>query len=130
MKYLVPVFTLIAGLIIGYFLFNTSCPVIEEPGLTTRERLFNLSNEKTEDLPLSWSHTSSNGEGLTQRVAKNGLVKVGENLYRGNCDLRTAVKLWEESPDHNKVLDKGFKNLVITGTEIDSECYISYEAEI
>lgn len=55
-----------------------------------------------------WEH-DSNGCNFDCRVNSSEINKyttwVGENLYKGKCDIDSAYKLWEQSPTHKAVLD-------------------------
>lgn len=97
-----------------------------ESGLTT------IAREKIKNLETTgyWSHTNSNGCSFRCRVrsylATNGgrYSWIGENLYKGTCDVDNAYRLWELSPAHNEVLKHGYdEQVLLTGKYGGSGCY-------
>lgn len=100
--------------------------VTSESGLTV------IAKEKVKDLETTgyWSHTNSNGCSFRCRVrsylATNGgrYSWIGENLYKGTCDVDNAYRLWELSPAHNEVLKHGYdEQVLLTGKYGKSGCY-------
>jgi len=100
--------------------------VTSESGLTV------IAKEKVKDLETTgyWSHTNSNGCSFRCRVrsylATNGgrYSWIGENLYKGTCDVDNAYGLWELSPAHNEVLKHGYdEQVLLTGKYGESGCY-------
>ena len=104
---------------------------VEKPEGKELNYLSTLANDKLKDLGNTdyWSHTNSDGCDFGCRAAKPSdrpLETVGENLYKGNCDLETSLRLWKESPTHKAILDKGFTNLVMMGKQKGDMCYVVY----
>lgn len=75
-----------------------------------------------------WSHTDIHNQSFKDRLEMFNLSYdykwAGENLYRGECDLTNAYKLWEKSSSHKKVLDKPADYKVISKSEYENQkCY-------
>lgn len=77
-----------------------------------------------------WSHDLSDGTTLGERVneVSVGYANYSEILYKGRCDLRNAVDMWEQSPSHNAVLENPQNNymamLMIADPHNEGNCYI------
>lgn len=90
-----------------------------------RPSLMDLASEKMEVMKKDQELSHSNGD-CDFDCRTRGMSRVGENLYKGDCDLEYAMKLWKESPTHKEILDLGFKDMVILGEQSGEYCYITY----
>jgi uncharacterized protein YkwD len=77
-----------------------------------------------------WSHTNSNGCSFNCRVNSYLVTRggkytwIGENLYRGICDVNNAYRLWRLSPTHNEILKHKSNKQVLIGYEFEPGlCY-------
>ena len=72
----------------------------------------------------NWSHDSI-GCNYQCRVNKTMYSWVGENLYKGDCDVNQAYKLWNNSPTHLALLQKQSDiELLSVSIPVDGQCYI------
>lgn len=88
-----------------------------------------FANNKLDDLQQTghWSHTNSDGCGFQCRTMdyRDKYTWIGENLYKGSCDIDNAYKLWEESPDHKAILDEVADTEYLEVREVEEDyCYI------
>lgn len=76
-----------------------------------------------------WSHTNSNGCNYDCRIKGMPYVWMGEDLYKGTCNLAYAYKLWYASPTHAYVLRHPYKGEVILMQKMknSNDCYIVLE---
>jgi hypothetical protein len=112
---------LICWLIIGG---NVGGVMVESPvnGITSFDRLgnmYSLNSVKMSDLTDNgdFSHDLSEDCDFSCRVGRLQKIdgRLGENLYKGgSCDIRTAIRLWEESPEHNEILESNYDHAVLT----------------
>lgn len=93
------------------------------------QMLFEVSENKINDMVSTnvWSHTNSDGSTFLQRVNNLRGYK-GENLYEGPCDIKNAMKLWEQSETHNYVLnhEADYSILLMAPKSDGSGCYMTY----
>ena len=129
LKYLV---FCVAGFIVGFSIKN---PLIATPYQTTSphdiDNTYYTARNKAEDLVKTdyFEHTGLDGLTLRDRVFPvfSGGV-YGENLYRGVCSIKNAMRLWEESLTHNAVLDlKPIYAVLLILPNEDGKCYAVYE---
>lgn len=52
-----------------------------------------------------WSHSNEDGKTFDERAEGQPAAWYGENLYKGPCDIRNAMALFEKSPTHKANLD-------------------------
>ena len=100
-----------------------------EVGYETGEFLCVIAEAKMDDLIRTgyFEHENSNGCDFKCRIQDyhSEYNWIGENLYRGECDIRTAMEMWGKSPTHKDVLDHSYSNEVILSEEYqDGFCYI------
>ncbi len=99
--------------------------------------IFNLNVlgiQKVNELETTqyWSHTNLNGCNFNCRVQKLNFpvnLWVGENLYKGPCNIQNAISLFEKSPEHKAILDHQHNFGVVLKGEQDKNgnCYIVFE---
>lgn len=96
-----------------------------------------LANSKLNDLLSTgyWSHTNSNGCDFNCRTmdyTENGKYSwIGENLYKGPCDIENVYRLWEKSASHKAVLDHSFDESVLISEKYgENQCYYILERGI
>lgn len=96
-----------------------------------------LANSKLNDLLSTgyWSHTNSDGCDFncrTKDYTENGkYLWIGENLYKGLCDINSAYRLWNQSSSHKAVLDHSFdESVLISGEYGENQCYYILERGI
>jgi hypothetical protein len=85
--------------------------------------MYDVAKLKMDDLVKTnyWEHNNSDGTTFSER--SNGFAR-GEVLYKGPCDVRNAMKLWEESPEHKAVLDMEYESVVfLMEPKSDGGCY-------
>lgn len=86
---------------------------------TKEEVLYDLTDKHIVDYVESgyWpiDHELSTGETFHDRIYSDDVPagKYSEVMYRGPCDVRNMVKLWDESPTHKAVLDKEYQHGVL-----------------
>lgn len=91
--------------------------------------LYEFSRAKLDDLVFTnhWAHEDSDGTTLDQRVQKTFALFggwVGEDLYKGKCDIKTVIDLWTKSPEHNEVLEhEGEYIVLLMSPQKESGCY-------
>jgi hypothetical protein len=99
----------------------------------TTNWLYKFAQDKMNDLTTSayWSHTNSNGCNFTCRTKylldKNNVTWIGEDLYKGTCDLNYTMKLWNESPDHKAILDHAYTREVLITEKVNNTCFTILE---
>ena len=89
-----------------------------------------LAEAKLQELQEThfWAHDNEDGTTFHDRrikYAKNS-EWAGENLYKGPCDIRNAMKLFEESPTHKAVLDHDYDTVEVQMEPIEGDedwCY-------
>jgi uncharacterized protein YkwD len=100
-----------------------------EVGYETGEFLYVIAEEKMDDLIRTgyFEHENSNGCDFKCRIKdyRSEYTWIGENLYKGECDIRTAMEMWEKSPSHKYILDHSYTNEVVLSREYkEGYCYI------
>jgi len=92
----------------------------------------NLAQDKLNDLVATntWSHTNSDGCNYSCRLKKfvPTFTWIGENLYKGNCDINNALNMFQKSPIHKANLDHQFTYQTMQMQNIgNNQCYIVFE---
>ncbi len=95
------------------------------------DSLFTLGKRKLSDLQKTnyWSHTDSDNCDFSCRISKinNFSSWIGEDLYKGPCDISNAINAFEHSPPHKQVLDHNFDYINITiGKSDTGDCYMVF----
>jgi hypothetical protein len=115
---------LIILIVLGIFILFSISPV-QSP---ERVYLYNFGEEKIQDLLNTgyWSHSNSNGCDFNCRASEymGTYSGIGENLYRGKCDVDYAYELWEGSITHKEVLDWETEEEVLIKRAYKDGCYI------
>lgn len=98
-------------------------------GYETGGFLYIIAENKMDDLVKTgyFDHENSNGCDFQCRVRdyRSEYSWIGENLYRGRCDIRTAMEKWEQSPTHKNVLDHNYtKEIILSREYVSGWCYI------
>lgn len=98
--------------------------------MITPKTLYDLAYAKVQDLEQTgyWSHTNSDGCDFncrTQEYTSNGQYSwIGENLYKGKCDIDYAYTLWQQSPSHLAVLQHAYdEEALLQGSYGEDKCY-------
>lgn len=109
--------------------------VVTKAPITLNQSLFNLASSKIEDLNKTgyWSHTNENGCDYNCRVKQvsANYSWMGENLYKGPCDIVKAMDMFEHSPEHKANLDHNFDNInILISKQKDGNCYMAFEYEV
>lgn len=121
---------IIIGLVACIFLF--ALPFIVETKSPRESELYTLAMLKLNDLVSTgyWSHDNSDGCTFMRRAEKylvsNGgkYVWIGENIYHGVCNKRSAYKSWESSPSHKEILDHySDEEVLVSSKSNNNECY-------
>lgn len=132
MKYILIVLTVVITLM-GLSIYKTE---INRRSGNEKDWLYLLAKDKLDDLVATnyWSHTNSDGCDFGScRVPKFAYIRnwIGENLYKGPCDIQLAFKKWEASPSHNEVMYHYATNEILLIQEYDNNmCYIVWERAI
>lgn len=97
--------------------------------------LYTVSRLKINDLVSTgyWSHDNSDGCDLKCRLENmigDDIEEVGESLYHGECDIRTAISLWEQSPAHKELLDEDYRSAILLVTASEDDCYITLTMDL
>jgi len=102
--------------------------VVPKPVVEKKEKVLrDLAETKLKDLLNTgyWSHTNSNGCDFKCRTDGFNYSWIGENLYKGPCNIEYAMELWKGSPTHNENLQHKYtEEVILKGYYTDDYCYI------
>lgn len=91
------------------------------------EQLQFLGQSKLNDLIENnyWSHTNRDTCDFNCRT-KDISFWIGENLYKGPCDINDAYLAWNHSPSHKKILDHLYNVYVLymKSDKTNQFCYV------